>query len=196
MRPSAVNDGAAQTASIASQINVWLPIATFIAGALLTRLTLSKAERLTLGQLKSQRAADLANLQNERTIELLQALTEYSETKGAPTLREFLSISSASNKFLYQQKVIADAVLADTVDSTSRDNTLVPSLIETAERLIPKIYETLKVIANKNSLPYTDTFKRENYEGIFSAVEKYGPLLPGRASMQLAASSPSSPEKM
>lgn len=142
---------------------------------------MSKAERANLGQLKSQRAADLANLQNERTVELLTALAEYSQRSGRPTLSEFLTISAAANKFLYQQKVVADAVLADRVDATSRDNTLVPSLIETAERLIPKIYETLKEIAEKNNLPYPDDFKRENYEGIYSAVERCGNLGPARA---------------
>jgi hypothetical protein len=171
----------AQAAAATSQINVWLPIVTFFLGAALTRLTMSKAERANLGQLKSQRAADLANLQNERTVELLTALTEYSQRSGRPTLSEFLTISAAANKFLYQQKVIADAVLSDRVDATSRDNTLVPSLKETAERLIPRIYETLKDIAEKNSLPYPDDFKRENYEGIFAAVEKYGNLLPARS---------------
>lgn len=181
---------AAKAAAAAGQINVWLPILTFIAGALLSRFTMSKAERTSSLQVKSQQAAALAGLQNDRSIELMTALAAYARKKTKPTLKDFLSVSSAANRFLYQQKVIADAIMAGTVDPVSRDNTLMPSLIETAERLIPRIYGDLKEIAEKNKLPYPDDFKRENYEGIYSAVEKYGDCVPVRASRPRAANRP------
>lgn len=164
---------AAQAALAAGKINIWLPILTFIAGAALSRFTMSKEGRTAALQAKSQQAATLGNLQNDRTIELLAALSAFADKKGKPSLKDFIAISTPANRFLYQQKLIADAVLAGTVDSTSRDNTLMPSLKETAERLIPRIYADLKEIADKNGLPYPDDFKRENYEGIFAAVKKY-----------------------
>lgn len=157
----------------ASQINVWLPIITFIAGVIVSRFTMSRAESVTSDRAKFVLANDMAQAQNEAFLALMAALSEYSAQSGKPTLAEFVAISSKSNSFLYQQKMIANAILSDKLDRVTRDETLIPSLTETAYRIIPKVYETLKSIADKNGLPYPAEFERYNYQSIFSAVEKY-----------------------
>ncbi len=167
-----------------TQVNLWLPAATFVAGLLATRFTMTKSERANADQAKFSLARELAKSRHEAYLDLKSALAIYVGKKGRPTLKEFVDISGKAQTYLYQQKLIADAILSEKIDPVSRDETLVPSLCETVQKSIPSIYETLKDIAAKNDLPYPEEFERSNYQSIYSAVERYAPhaaLMPAKA---------------
>lgn len=171
-----------------TQVNLWLPVITFVAGLFATRFTMSKSERFNANQAKFTLAKEMAKARHDAYLELKSALHLYAEKIGKPTLQDFLEISGKAQTYLYQQKLIADAILSDKIDPVSRDETLIPSLCETAEKTIPSLYETLKSIAGKNDLPYPDEFERSNYQSIFSAIERFAPP---SAFMSRAANNPS-----
>lgn len=153
---------------------VWLPILTFFLGFFARTFTMSAADRAANKRAKFELSKQLAEQQNVAYQTLMQALTAYSSAKTKPNLNDFFSISGPAQNYLYQQKVTADAIMAGMIDEQSRDATFVPKLVETADLLVPKIYETLKGIADKHGLPHTDQFDRANYQSIFDVVEKFG----------------------
>lgn len=168
-----------ETAKSAVSLWVWWgaisPVIMFILGFLTSRFTMSKTDRLAAAQTKFSVARELSLNQNTAYQQFAVALAEYaSSKKKKPTISDFMKISVAGQNFLYQQRLVADAILSDKVDDVSRDKTLIKSLKDTAERTIPKIYETLKEIADKNGLPQPDQFKKSDYQSIYDAVEKYG----------------------
>lgn len=171
-----------------TQVNLWLPVVTFVAGLFATRFSMSKSERFNANQAKFALAKEMAKARHDAHLELKSALHLYAQQTGKPSLQDFLEISSKAQTYLYQQKLIADAILSDKLDPISRDETLIPSLCETATKTIPSVYETLKYIADKNGLPYPAEFERSNYQSIYSAIERYAPP---SAFMQPAANNPS-----
>lgn len=158
---------------IAEYWEFWLPFVTFFLGFFARTFVMSAADRAANKRAKFEMSKKLADDQNEAFQKLGRALTEYASEKTKPTLQDFFAISGPAQNYLYQQKATADAILADMVDKQTRDATFVPKLTETADIVIPKVYATLKGIAEKHELPYTDQFDRANYQSIFDVVEKY-----------------------
>lgn len=156
-------------------LSVLTHLLTFGLGVLISRFTLSKAERISAGNAAFALTKELVAQQQQAKQKLYQTLSEFGARTGKPTLQEFYEVISAASAYLTQQKIIADAILSNKVDTVSRDGTLVPSLIECAEKTLPSIYDALKDIAENNGLPYPDSFERENYKSIFDVVEKYSP---------------------
>jgi|GEM_PF-2032040 len=152
---------------------VWLPILTFFLGFFARTFVMSAADRAANKRAKFALSKQLADVQNEAYQRLGKALTEYATKTSKPTLEDFFAISGPAQNYLYQQKATADAIMADMVDPQSRDATFVPKLTETADIVIPKVYQKLKEIADKHGLPHTDQFDRANYQSIFDVVEKY-----------------------
>lgn len=161
--------------AIVESSQVWLPILTFFLGFFARTFVMSAADRAANKRAKFDLAKKLADDQNIAYQRLIEALAKFTKSKKSkPTLDDFIAISGPAQNYLYQQKATADAILAGMVDTQSRDGTFIPKLTETAEKLIPKIYETLKNIADKNNIHYPDQFDRDNYKSIFDVVEKYG----------------------
>jgi hypothetical protein len=155
---------------------VALACASFGVGYFVRSYTLSAKERSDVNQVAFVNAKELASLQNQRFNELMETFAEYAGASDKPTVKEFAALNRVAQDYLYQQQLTADAILSGKVDKVTRDNTLMPKLVETAERIIPKVYATLHDIADQNGIDYPIDFKRENYESIYSAVEKYGRL--------------------
>lgn len=153
---------------------VLIAFLSFVVGFFTRSFTYTAKERADVNQVKFSNARDLAALQHQRFDELMAIFSTYALRVGKPTMMEFAAISRAAQNFLYQQQLIADAILSGRVDTVSRDSTLLPNIIETAERVIPKIYETLQEIAEENGIAYPVEFRRENYENIYAVVEKFG----------------------
>lgn len=159
---------------IVESSKVWFPILTFFLGFFARTFVMSAADRAANKRAKFALSKQLADDQNEAYQKLAKALTEYGSQSSRPSLDDFFAISGPAQNYLYQQKTTADAILADMVDAQSRDGTFVPKLTETADRVIPAVYRTLKEIADKHGLPHTDQFDRANYQSIFDVVEKFG----------------------
>ncbi|MGA9580941.1 MAG: hypothetical protein WBR13_03095 [Allosphingosinicella sp.] len=171
-------------------LQIGTAVLSFLAGFLVRGFTYTAKERADVQQRNFVNARELAGLQQDRFNELSVALEAYAAEKGKPTVKDFAAISRAAQNYLYQQQITADAILSDKVDAVSRDNTLMPRLIDTAEKTIPKLYVTLHDIAKANDLIYPIEFKRENYESIYAAVEKFGALGPRDAKLPVANTRP------
>lgn len=165
--------------------DVIVPIAAFLLGFFASRFTLSKDARLSHESSKFALSKEMAESQNKAYLELMHALTKYVNDKGKErSIDDFFALSGPAQNYLFQQKMVADAILANKIDKQSRNTTFVPKLVETADKIIPKVYENLKKIAERHRLPYPDHFDRANYQSIFDVVEKYGrssPLTPPAA---------------
>ncbi len=155
-----------------------MPAVTFIAGWFGARFTMSKKERKDFEQKQFENGRDLMVAQHEKFQEFTAALSTYVAKKGEPTFDDFVKIATIGETYLYQQKIVSDAILAGKVDEKARDNTLVPSVIETVQKTIPQYYSVLQSIAKKRGFEYHGEFKRQNYESLFLVVEKYGAQLP------------------
>lgn len=164
---------------IVESSKVWLPILTFFLGFFARTFVMSAADRAANKRAKFELSKKLADDQNAAYQKLMDALTKFASKKTKPKLEDFFSISGPAQNYLYQQKATADAIMADMVDPQSRDGTFVPKLTETADKVIPAVYQKLKEIADKHGLPHTDQFDRANYQSIFDVVEKFG----GRATV-------------
>ncbi|MEP0320891.1 hypothetical protein [Bauldia litoralis] len=153
-----------------------LPIATFILGFLVSRLTMTKKEKSDVAQKIFENSRDLMIAQQERYQEFTAVFQKYINKSGSPDLNDFLSIATVGEKYFYQLKIISDAILSGKVDKESRDNTLVPRIVECINGNLPTYYETLRKIARRSGFPYSGELKRENYLSLYRVAEKYGNL--------------------
>jgi hypothetical protein len=158
-----------------------VPIITFILGFFASRWTMTKKERADVSQKQFENAKSLMEAQNATFQEFTAALHKYANKKGKPSLTDFFDISTAGERYFYQQKITCDAILSDKVDASTRDNTLVPKIKESVERTLPDFYKTLQSIAGRREIEYEGTLKRSNYESMYAVVEKYGNMQSGAA---------------
>jgi hypothetical protein len=153
-----------------------IPIATFVLGFFTSRFTMSKKERADISQKEFENAKTLMEAQNSTFQEFAATLHKYANKKGRPSLTDFFDISTAGEKYFYQQRITCDAILAGKVDAASRDNTFVPKIRESVQRTLPDFYKTLSSIAEKRDIEYEGKLVRSNYESLYLVVEKYGNL--------------------
>lgn len=161
---------------IQNNLPVLAPIVTFVLGFFVSRWTMTKKERKDVAQKQYENSKALMESQHERFQEFTTALKKYVDKKEAPTLDDFFEIATKGEKYFYQQKITSDAILAGAVDSTSRDNTLVPGIAETIKKSLPTFYGTLQTIAKKKGFEYDGRLERANYESLYVVVEKYGKM--------------------
>lgn len=154
--------------------NIGIPIGAFVAGFIVSRFTMSKKESKDVEQKIFENMKSLMESQNDRFQEFSKALGVYRGKTEAPTIDDFLTIATIGEKYFYQQKITADAILSGKVDRNSRDNTFVPKIKETIERILPLYYEVLQNIAKKHNLQFHGELRREDYESLYLVVEKYG----------------------
>jgi hypothetical protein len=153
--------------------SAFVPIITFILGFLVSRLTMSKKEKRDYEQKLFDNSKDLMIAQHDRFLEFSSTLRKYVSNQDNPTLEDFYEIAVNGEKYFYQLKIISDAILSNKVDMNSRDNTLVPKVKEAVEKVLPKFYDILTKIAQKNDFDYNGVLKRENYESLYKVSEKF-----------------------
>jgi len=152
--------------------NVAVPIATFVLGFFTSRFTMSKAERKNYEQTLYQNANELIEKQRTAYDDFTQALARYVQ-ENDPNMDNFVDIATTGDRYFLHLKMIAEATLANRVDSIVRDQTIIPTLKDAIEKSLPKYYETLQEISRKKGFKYDGVLERNNYESIYSAVEKY-----------------------
>ncbi len=64
-------------------------------------------------------------------------------------------------------------MLSENIGEASRRDNFLPLLKEATERTIPSYYDTLHVIAKKQGFNYQGRLRRENYEQIYAAIERF-----------------------
>lgn len=156
---------------------VLIPILTFILGFIVSRFTMSMKERKDYEQQLFENGRQLMEAQNSRFQEFSAALHKYVNKAVDPTLDDFFEIATVGEKYFYQLKISSDAILSNKVDPATRDNTLVPAIRDAVQKSLPTFYGTLQSIAKKKAIDYRGELKRENYESMYSVVEKYSKLM-------------------
>lgn len=165
---------AATTVSIFGvQIDILVPIITFIAGVFVSRLSMSKKERKDHRAMLQEVSNRLSESLQKRFDEFVQAMHEYDQKEGNPTFNDFFNISTKGEAYFSQIKIICDSINSENIDKTSIKNTHAPIIKSAVEEMIPAYYETLKSIADKNAFNYTGEFKRTNYLSVIEVYEKY-----------------------
>lgn len=160
-------------------INVPLSIVMFLLGFLASRLTLTKKEKKDIEQKQFENGKSLAEKQQETFQDFSKSLHVYvaKVRDGVPTsLDEFFDIATKGEKYFYQARITANAIMAGNVDRHTRDTSFVPGLKECIDKTLPQYYSSLQNISKSLSIPYNGELKRENYESIYCAVERYGRL--------------------
>lgn len=152
---------------------VLFPIITFILGFIVSRYTMSLKERKDYEQKLFENGKALMEAQNSRFQEFAATLQKYINKTDEPTLDDFFEISTVGEKYFYQLKISSDAILSGNVPTDVRDNTLVPGIKEAVTKSLPTFYSTLQAIAAKKDILYGGELKRENYESMYSVVEKF-----------------------
>jgi len=145
-----------------------------VGGFLVSRFTLSKAERKTVEQQMYENADKHAGRRAEKYKAFSDVLLQYCNKADAPTLDDFFAISTAGDNYFNELRAIADAVLAGKIDKGMRDNTFVPDVHLALQKNVPLYYETLTSIAEKVGLTFNGGFERKNFESMYLVVEKFG----------------------
>ncbi|MFZ5755453.1 MAG: hypothetical protein ACOY3X_00955 [Pseudomonadota bacterium] len=153
-------------------VDIALPIATFIAGFLASRFTLSKSDKLAHKQRLYENAMNHVERQRSAYQAFASSLRAYVSSED-PGLDLFTEVATSGDHYFRELKMIGEAILSGNVDEYVRDETLVPALKEAIEKSLPAYYEALNEIAKKKGFKYSGFPKRSNYESIYSAVEKF-----------------------
>ena len=155
---------------------VLVPIATFVAGFLISRLTMSKAERREDQNRKFELSQSLMNAMEKTFQDLTKTLQIYIKAPE-PTIDHFVDIATTGERYLYQVKITCDAILTNNISDVIRDETLVPKIKDCANRTLPQIYDTLREIANKKGYEYNGELDRSKYLSIYTVSDKYWPTV-------------------
>ncbi|WP_432347910.1 hypothetical protein WMC41_09890 [Shinella yambaruensis] len=145
-----------------------------IFGFIVSRFTLSKAEKIASDQKKYENADKHAARRIEKYNEFHHALQAYCEKSDGFNLDDFFSISKAGDNYFNELRLIADAIMQDRIPANMRDNTFVPDIMSALSKNIPLYYDTLHKIAKKVKAPYTGKFEAKNYASMIHVIEKYG----------------------
>lgn len=158
-----------------STLNIPIPIATFILGWLLSRYTLTKADRKKLDQDYYKNSQDLRQKHETLYSEYADAIQSYVSCEGDPTFEMFGEIAVKGDRYFGNINVIADAILSGKVDKQIRDSTFVPGICKAASLSLPRHYEVLQSIAKKKGYSYQGALDRANYGSLYAVAEKHGP---------------------
>lgn len=151
---------------------VLIPIITFALGLITPRLTMTKKDRLDHKQTLYENAKELIEGQKLAFSEFTSALKAYHDSTD-PTLDDFYRIATSGDNYFRFMKMIAEAVMADMIQPYMQKETIIPMLKEAIEKTLPAYYAALRQIANKKGISYKGELKRENYQSIYAAVEKF-----------------------
>ena len=154
-------------------VTIGVPIATFVAGFITSRFTLSRKEKKDLEQDNYENSLKLEELQEKVYSAYTDAIKVYVGKEDV-TLDDFVLIATTGDKYFSQTSTLCSAILSDKVDASVRDNKLLAKVRDVAQRTLPKHYETLKSIAEKKGWPYQGELRRQDHEAIYAVVERFG----------------------
>lgn len=153
--------------------NFLIPIATFIAGFIVSRFTMSKKERKDhSAQLQGTSNALLSSL-NEQFERFASALEEYSALTGSATVLEFGNVARSGESYFGQLRMICDTILSGNIHHLVVSNTHCASVRDAVERTLPAFFETMQSIAGQAGIPYEGELRHEDYQSIYGVYEKY-----------------------
>lgn len=161
-----------------SQSQSWMVTAatgaiSFVLGLLVPRFWMTKKESKDVEQANYDNSLRLVELHDIAFTSYSEAIKNYCDAHEA-NFEIFNNISVSGVKYFYQVSIACDAILSDKVDRQIRDNTLMPKIRDVASRTLVSHYDILQKIAKKKNFTYSGKLRREDYQGIFAVVEKFG----------------------
>lgn len=152
-----------------------VPLATFAAGVVANQLFLARKDRLTQQQNRFTNIGALLEKQEKAYLDYTQSLLKYTAPpKSRRSKKAFDQIAVCGDNHFRVLRNVGDAILSGDVSALTRDNTCIPLLREAVERSLPEHYSALRAIAKEQDFAYNGELRRENYESIYVAVERYG----------------------
>jgi len=151
---------------------VVVPIGTFVLGFVVSRWTMSLKEKKDF-QLALQKNADtyqgsIATAFDQFT----KALSQYAKKKK-PSLDDFSQISSTGEAYFTQLRIVCNATHSGAISGAIARTTFAPLIKEAWERSIPRFYEVLGDIANKNDIEWKGELRRDNYQPVVDFYETH-----------------------
>jgi hypothetical protein len=155
------------------QINILMPILTFMAGWVLARFTLSKVDRLTLEQEYYKNTQDLRQKHETLYTEYTAAIQLYTTSTDTVGYQLFCDIAVKGDRYFGNMCIIADAIMSGKINIHIRDNTFCPAIAKAATVSLPQHYKILKKIAEKHDFQYSGKLERSVYKSLYAVAEKY-----------------------
>ena len=152
---------------------VGIPLLTFIFGFLLSRFTMSKAEKKTQNMAAQKLSNELIIKKNERFNDFVKAMRDYAQKTEEPGLDDFCEIAQKGEAYFAAMTVICDSILTYNIPEDTVRNTHAPGISEAIKKSLPSFYSTLQEIARKREINYKGKLERKHYESIFRVYEKY-----------------------
>lgn len=150
-----------------------IPICTFILGFVVSRFTMSKAERKAHEMAAQKLSNELIEMKKERYDAFIAAMKAYAEKDDEPTLDDFCDIAQKGEAYFTSMIAICDSILSANIPKSTIINTHAPGIAEVMEKSLPSFYATLQEIARKKGISYKGKLNRSQYESIFKVYEKY-----------------------
>lgn len=151
-----------------------IPLATFVAGFLVSRFTLTKKDRKDVEQKNYENSSTLVDRYEVAYKEYTLAIKAYADAPSA-ALDDFTEIATKGDRYFTQLNFLASAILADKVDLTARDQLLLPKIRSAVSRSLPQHYDTLRSIATKHSFAYRGELRRTDYGALYEVIDRFGP---------------------
>lgn len=152
---------------------VVLPILTFVLGFVVSRFTMSKAERKAQNMAAQNLSNELIVKKNERFNEFVKAMRDYAQKKEEPGLDDFCEIAQKGESYFAAMTVICDSILTSNIPEATVRNTHAPGISDAVKKSLPSFYAALQEIARKKEITYKGKLDRKQYESIFLVYEKY-----------------------
>lgn len=150
-----------------------LPIATFVAGFLVSRFTLTKKDRKDVEQKNYENSKALVDQHDTVYQAYAAAIKAYYDASPANG-NDFAAIATTGDRYFYVLGLMSSAILSNKVDPTLLDKIMLRKIKEASERTLPQHYRTLHEIAQKYAFPYDGELRLANYEAIYDVVAKHG----------------------
>lgn len=151
-----------------------LPVITFVLGFITSRFTYSKKEKSDVTRAAYNEAKALMERQEQTYRIYIDTISSYHDCKKDEEFDYFTRIAGNGETYFYQMKIVADAILSENVDRTIRDTTFIPNLKRAINEILPSHYDFLRHVADRKGFKYSGALRRENYESLYLAVERYG----------------------
>jgi len=146
-------------------------------GWIVTYFFMSKKDRVDANQTVYQNARDLMRENNDNYLKFKEQLESYV-TKVANnnvSLNDFTAITSSADKYFAELNLAASAVLDKRITNKMRENTFMPLFVDAIQKSLPAYYEIIEKSSKKLGFSWGGKLRRENYAGIYDAVEKFRP---------------------
>lgn len=158
--------------SILAILEKYLPVFTFFLGFFTSRFTMTKKERKDYQNTLQENANKYSKELDDTFSSFANALQKYIQCSES-SLNEFQNITITGEAYFSAMKRLCNAILEGNISKQAIEYDFCQRIKEFVEKNISLYYETLTCVAEKIGLPYSGSLKRENYESVYLAYDKY-----------------------